>query len=82
MHPYTQGLMNSIPSVSDRRARLEAIPGIVPSPFNWPSGCRFRTRCNRAEEDCAAAPPQLVEVEPGHWVSCIKVASSPMSVKM
>jgi oligopeptide/dipeptide ABC transporter ATP-binding protein len=82
MHPYTIGLMNSIPSVSDRRARLEAIPGIVPSPFDWPSGCRFRTRCSRAEDDCAATSPQLIEVEPGHWVACIKVAPSPMTVKM
>jgi oligopeptide/dipeptide ABC transporter ATP-binding protein len=82
MHPYTIGLMNSIPSVSDRRARLEAIPGIVPSPFDWPSGCRFRTRCSRAEYDCAATSPQLIEVEPGHWVACIKVAPSPMTVKM
>jgi len=81
LHPYTVGLMNSIPSILDKRARLEAIPGIVPSPLDWPSGCRFRTRCSRAQDDCADAPPQLVEVEPSHWVACIKATTEPMAMR-
>jgi len=72
-HPYTIGLMNSVPGATGKKDRLDAIPGIVPSPLHWPSGCRFRTRCTRADEACAAQEPQLLEVEPGHWVSCLKV---------
>ncbi|MPY69034.1 MAG: ATP-binding cassette domain-containing protein [Alphaproteobacteria bacterium] len=76
MHPYTVGLMNSVPGATGKRRRLEAIPGIVPSPLDWPSGCRFRTRCTRADDACAHSPPELVEVEPGHWVSCLKVSAA------
>ena len=80
MHPYTIGLMRSVPGATGERRRLEAIPGIVPSPLNWPSGCRFRTRCAVAEDDCAGRQPELVEVEPGHWVSCLKVAAGAMAM--
>ena len=73
LHPYTVGLMNSVPGATGKTARLEAIPGIVPSPLDWPSGCRFRTRCNHADEDCADEQPALIEVEPDHWVACLKV---------
>ncbi|MGB0577378.1 MAG: ABC transporter ATP-binding protein [Alphaproteobacteria bacterium] len=76
-HPYTIGLMNSVPGVIDKSAkRLEAIPGIVPSPLDWPSGCRFRDRCSQAEEKCGGSQPDLIEIEPGHWVSCLKVPVS------
>jgi len=75
MHPYTIGLMNSVPGATGfRKKRLEAIPGIVPSPLDWPSGCRFRTRCPRADETCAARIPPLLEIEPGHFVACVKAA--------
>ena len=74
MHPYTIGLMNSVPGVGGRKARLDAIPGIVPSPLHWPSGCRFRDRCGRADTACAETQPDLREVEPGHWVACLKAA--------
>jgi oligopeptide/dipeptide ABC transporter ATP-binding protein len=74
MHPYTIGLMNSLPGATGSRERLETIPGIVPSPLDWPSGCRFRTRCNQADDACAMSQPELLEVEPGHWVSCLKVS--------
>ena len=76
MHPYTVGLMNSVPGATGKRLRLEAIPGIVPSPLDWPSGCRFRTRCTSADDACAHSQPALVEVEPGHWVSCLKVPAA------
>ena len=73
-HPYTVGLMNSVPGVTDKsKKRLEAIPGIVPSPLHWPSGCRFRDRCSLAEDSCGSTQPDLVEIEAGHWVSCLKV---------
>ncbi|MDC0033506.1 ABC transporter ATP-binding protein [Alphaproteobacteria bacterium] len=73
LHPYTIGLMNSLPGVVGKTVRLEAIPGIVPSPLDWPSGCRFRTRCERADDACASDQPPLIEVEPDHWVACLKV---------
>ncbi|MBK20038.1 MAG: peptide ABC transporter ATP-binding protein [Rhodospirillaceae bacterium] len=76
-HPYTIGLMNSVPGVTEKtKNRLQAIPGIVPSPLHWPSGCRFRDRCSSAEESCAHAQPDLIEIEPGHWVSCLKVPAT------
>ena len=73
LHPYTIGLMRSIPGTVRIGRRLDAIPGIVPSPLDWPTGCRFRTRCGSADALCAERPPALVEVEPGHWVACVKV---------
>jgi oligopeptide/dipeptide ABC transporter ATP-binding protein len=76
MHPYTIGLMKSLPGLSGKSTRLAAIPGIVPNALDWPSGCRFRTRCFRADDDCAVIEPQLLEVDAGHWVSCIRVASA------
>ena len=47
-HPYTVGLMKSIPGMGTPGRRLDTIPGVVPSPLNWPTGCRFRTRCKDA----------------------------------
>ena len=73
-HPYTQGLIRSIPRI-DRAAtahvRLEAIPGTVPSLLNPPIGCRFAARCRHATDACVAAEPPLREVAPGHKVACI-----------
>ncbi|MGH7797459.1 MAG: ABC transporter ATP-binding protein [Candidatus Binatia bacterium] len=71
LHPYTVGLLNSLPSASTlKKKRLDAIPGVVPSPLNLPSGCRFRDRCPRAAELCAQTEPELVEEEAGHTVAC------------
>ncbi|HWH77786.1 MAG TPA: ABC transporter ATP-binding protein [Candidatus Binatus sp.] len=70
-HPYTVGLLNSLPSVGgDKKKRLDAIPGVVPSPLHLPSGCRFRDRCPKAAELCAQHEPELIEKEPGHSVAC------------
>ena len=70
-HPYTQGLMNSIPSVTSRKKkRLVAIDGVVPDPLEAPQGCGFGPRCPRAEEVCAREIPVLREVAPGHRVAC------------
>jgi oligopeptide/dipeptide ABC transporter ATP-binding protein len=71
LHPYTVGLLNSLPGIGgEKKKRLAAIPGVVPSPLNLPSGCRFRDRCPKAAGICAESEPQLVEKEPGHMVAC------------
>ncbi len=73
-HPYTQGLIRSIPRIdlaATTHTRLEAIPGSVPSLLNPPVGCRFAARCRFATEACTAAEPPLREVAPGHKVACI-----------
>ncbi len=71
LHPYTRGLLASIPAVDgDRRERLPAIPGNVPSIFDLPAGCKFETRCKERLERCALIEPPILEVSPGHWVRC------------
>lgn len=69
-HPYTWGLMNSIPKLDRDVDRLEAIPGSVPSPLNFPDGCKFNTRCPLAEGKCYEVEPDLEEVVKGHKVRC------------
>jgi oligopeptide/dipeptide ABC transporter ATP-binding protein len=71
MHPYTRGLFSSLPDIeSPRGGRLTTIPGMVPSPLRFPTGCRFRTRCPFASVECAQTEPQLREMTPGHLVAC------------
>ncbi len=72
-HPYTKGLMNSIPGQQKPKSRMSAIPGTVPSALNWPSGCRFRTRCPLADAQCASASPSLATVGDGHAAACFKI---------
>jgi peptide/nickel transport system ATP-binding protein len=69
-HPYTQGLIRSIPRVG-RKARLEQIPGTVPNLLAPPPGCRFAPRCPYAMDACRAAEPELRDVAPGHRMACI-----------
>lgn len=69
-HPYTLGLLGSIPKIDEDRERLEQIPGTVPPAHDFPKGCRFAPRCSKAMPHCTEAPPQLIEVEPGHKVRC------------
>jgi peptide/nickel transport system ATP-binding protein len=69
LHPYTHGLFRSLPSLSEKKDTLEAIPGTVPNPLDFPSGCRFRTRCPLAQELCKEEPP-LRELVPSHFVAC------------
>jgi peptide/nickel transport system ATP-binding protein len=64
-HPYTRGLLGSLPRLGDRRGRLRPIPGSVPSPLRWPQGCRFRERCPHAWDRCADEAPPLLPVEGG-----------------
>ena len=73
-HPYTVGLLNSMPGSRAPKSRLQAIPGMVPNPLDWPTGCHFRDRCERADTGCADAQPSLVEIEARHDVACFKVA--------
>jgi peptide/nickel transport system ATP-binding protein/oligopeptide transport system ATP-binding protein len=79
-HPYTRGLLDSLPSVEDPGKRLDSIPGTVPNPIHWPGGCRFRARCSRAMEGCEE-PQELVELgEHGRAARCWRAASYVESV--
>jgi peptide/nickel transport system ATP-binding protein len=74
LHPYTQGLIRSIPRLdkdAGKRTRLEAIGGMVPSLIDPPLGCRFAPRCKAARPGCIVAVPELRDVEAGHKVACI-----------
>lgn len=71
LHPYTQGLLQADPHLAADGERLATIPGTVPPPESWPTGCRFAQRCSLATEDCAAAPVPLLEPEPGRLSRCI-----------
>jgi len=73
LHPYTLALLNSIPSPDPtvgRRDTATVISGELPSPLDPPSGCRFRTRCPRAADLCAAEVPELRALADGHLVAC------------
>ena len=68
-HPYTQGLLASVPRLTGPRTRLTPIGGSVPTPDAWPEGCRFRPRCPKAFDKSELPPPPL-PVEDGHWMRC------------
>ncbi len=74
-HPYTRGLMQSIPRLDEHRERLDIIAGIVPDAREFPDGCRFAPRCTLAEEGCRAASVELRELSDDHWGRCIKVGN-------
>ncbi|HSH35391.1 ABC transporter ATP-binding protein [Schnuerera sp.] len=71
-HPYTIGLMGSIPSLVKEGQRLETIPGAVPNPLYLPKGCYFHPRCKFATDECREGQPELREIAPGHKVACIR----------
>jgi len=78
-HPYTQGLIRSIPRIdlaATHKTRLEAIPGTVPKLIAPREGCRFAGRCKHAQPQCSAATPVLREAAPGHKVACFLEAGS------
>jgi len=70
LHPYTQGLMKSIPNRKNKKKFLDPIKGVVCSLLAPPTGCKFHPRCPSAIEKCSQVAPRLVEIEPGHHVSC------------
>jgi peptide/nickel transport system ATP-binding protein len=70
-HPYTLGLLGSIPKIEEQRDRLLAIEGTVPPPFDLPSGCRFHPRCVFADAACTAQDPPLRILNDSHRVACL-----------
>jgi len=78
-HPYTAGLLRSIPRLEGERERLWAIPGAVPALGAWPSGCRFRDRCDRATEICARVDPPLEPRREGQLAACHHPVEAPAS---
>ncbi len=70
LHPYTQGLLKSIPRMKTRNDRLEVIPGQVPDLLNLPKGCKFSDRCSLSRQECLEKEPELAEYENGHFVRC------------
>jgi peptide/nickel transport system ATP-binding protein len=71
-HPYTIGLLASIPRLDRRVDKLATIEGSLPDMANVPQGCRFAARCPFAIEVCIAAPPPVVTVGEGHWSRCLR----------
>jgi peptide/nickel transport system ATP-binding protein len=71
-HPYTVGLLGSMPKLRDAQDRLATIEGMVPSPLNLPQGCRFHPRCPFAVDACRQSEPTLAEVKPGHFSACCR----------
>jgi peptide/nickel transport system ATP-binding protein len=71
-HPYTVALLTAVPSLALRKEKLAVIPGTIPNLIEPPSGCRFHPRCQYAKAACAKEIPSLKEVEPGHFVGCIR----------
>lgn len=72
LHPYTNGLFGSLPSVNATSNRLKPIAGLMPDPMNLPEGCKFSPRCPYATEECRKTVPTPMEVSPGHFVKCRK----------
>ena len=69
-HPYTEGLMYSIPRLNDDRKKLDPIPGAVPHPMDLPKGCKFAPRCKYCTQKCIDAEPELKQVAEGQYVRC------------
>jgi peptide/nickel transport system ATP-binding protein len=79
MHPYTRVLLASIPEPDPDAVEADVtVAGELPSPLNPPSGCRFRTRCPRADQVCADTEPELAELRPGHYVACHHPHTEPL----
>lgn len=69
IHPYTQGLLSSFPSLTGKKRKLTGIPGTPPNLVNPPKGCKFHPRCTRCTYQPTDVTPQLTEILPGHWVA-------------
>lgn len=71
-HPYTRGLLESIPQLEEKRKRLNAIPGQVPNPMDLPAGCKFHPRCHLMIDDCKREEPPLFQVNGNHFSRCLR----------
>lgn len=71
LHPYTEGLFNSLPNIKNRRAKLQPIHGLMPDPTNLPKGCAFAPRCNYATEVCRERKPELTGFGGTHKAACL-----------
>ena len=69
-HPYTEGLFNSLPDVTNRTSKLKPIRGLMPDPSNLPKGCAFCPRCDYAMEICKTNKPEPVNISGSHYVEC------------
>ena len=69
-HPYTIGLVNSVPNLEDEQTRLTPVNGLMPDPADLPPGCKFHPRCPHASDRCRSEQPHNTEVSPGHLVQC------------
>lgn len=72
LHPYTRALLEAVPNIALKREKLRIIPGAIPNLISPPSGCRFHPRCDFAGPTCASTVPPLVEMEPEHFVACVR----------
>ncbi len=72
VHPYTRGLLECVPSITEDRARLIASPGTLPDPARRPPGCRYSVRCRYAQPSCSEALPPLILEEADHWAACLR----------
>jgi len=72
LHPYTQGLLRSLPRLGEKKHRLDVIGGSVPNPLHFPDGCKFHPRCPIGKDDkrCQTEEPPLREICPGHCAAC------------
>ncbi|GAH55185.1 unnamed protein product, partial [marine sediment metagenome] len=71
-HPYTEGLLQCIPKMDRKQKKLKAIPGTVPHPRNFPTGCRFYPRCQHAMKKCLSQQPGLIEIDDERLVACFR----------
>ncbi|MDH5779906.1 MAG: ABC transporter ATP-binding protein [Candidatus Bathyarchaeota archaeon] len=72
MHPYTEALLTAVPHLAIKREKLAVIPGTIPNLIEPPSGCRFHPRCKYARATCSEIVPPLEEIEPEHYVACLR----------
>jgi peptide/nickel transport system ATP-binding protein len=71
-HPYTRGLLESIPQLEEKKGRLNAIPGQVPNPTDLPAGCKFHPRCLLRIDECQRGEPPLFQVDGNHYSRCLR----------
>lgn len=81
LHPYTEGLFNSLPNINDRKSELEPIPGLMPDPTNLPAGCAFADRCSYATKKCTEKMPVLTNFNGTHKVACVAYEDPNFSIR-